>query len=274
MSEHDHDNEHEDGFTNLTAEIDEGVAVITLNRPTKMNALSSELLEELLDAVAAADHEAEIGALVITGSPETKRPAFAAGADIGEMAEMGVLELRAHARLGQAVFTMIEELSKPVIAAVNGFALGGGCELALACHLRYASDQASFGQPEIDLGLIPGFGGTQRLPRIVGRGRALEMLLTGSRIDAAEAYRIGLVNKVLPHDELMGSAMELAHGLAAKAPVAREFILDAVSRGTGLSVSDGQGVEADLFGMLAGTEDTREGLGAFLEKRTPTWNGR
>jgi enoyl-CoA hydratase len=239
-----------------------------------MNALSIGLLEELLDAVAAAGHEDEVGALVITGSPEAKRPAFAAGADIEELAEMDVLALRAHSRLGQAVFTMIEELTMPVIAAVNGFALGGGCELAMACHVRYASDKASFGQPEIDLGLIPGFGGTQRLPRIVGRGRALELLLTGARIDAAEALRIGLVNKVLPHEELMGAVMELARAIASKAPLAREFILDAVGRGGGLPVADGQGVEADLFGMLAGTEDTKEGLAAFIEKRKPTWIGR
>lgn len=271
MSEHE--NQDLPPFEKMLMTVVDGVAVITLNRPYKLNALSSALLEDLELAVKACGAP-EIGAVVITGSAEAKKPAFAAGADIGEMADMDMLALRRHGRMGQAVFNAIERLEKPVIAAINGFALGGGMELAMACHVRYASEDALMGQPEINLGLIPGFGGTQRLTRLVGRGRALEMLLTGDPVKAAEAERLGLVNRVYPADALMDEVMGIAKKMAAGAPIARACILEAVLRGEDVALEDGLRIESDLFGMQGGTEDTEEGLSAFLEKRKPEWKGR
>ncbi len=255
-------------------DVTESVATITLNRPEKLNALSAELLEELVDALVRVEESTEVGAVVITGSAATKRPAFAAGADIGEMAAMDAMALRRHARLGQTACNLIEGMPKPVVAAVNGFALGGGCELAMACHFRYAAKGALFGQPEINLGIIPGFGGTQRLVRIVGRGPAIEMLLGGDPIDADEALRLGLVNRVVEPAALIEAAMATARKLAAKAPVARSLILDAVTRGVELDLESAQALEADLFGLAGTTEDVREGMKAFLEKRPAAWKGR
>jgi len=260
-------------YKSIRVERRDAVQVVTLSRPAKFNALDSAMLDELRAAMCDADEDAGVGAVVLTGSPETKKPAFAAGADIGEMASMDVLALRAHARRGQRTLDAVEQSSKPVVAAVNGLALGGGCELALACHVRYASDKAVLGQPEINLGLITGFAGSQRLLRLVGRGPALEMLLTGDPVDAQEAWRLGLVNRVVEADGLMDASVGLAAKLAAKAPIARAFLLDVVTRGASLGFDQAQRLEAELFGMLAATADTREGLSAFLEKRSPDWKG-
>ena len=251
-----------------------GVGVLLVNRPARLNALDQEVLECLYAGLIEFEEDPAIGAIVISGAPGGKRPSFAAGADISQMAEMGGLELRSYSQLGQEAFAAIEGCSKPVIAAVNGFAFGGGCELAMACHIRYASDRAKMGQPEINLGIIPGFGGTQRLVRLVGRGRALELLLTGDPVDATEALRLGLVNRVLEEDALMPTVMELATRIASKAPVARELILDAVARGVDAPLETSLPMECDLFGIVGSTADVREGLTAFLEKREPKWQGR
>lgn len=261
-------------FENLQVSRKGAVLLVTLDRPRKYNALDSATLDELGRTFHEAGEDPDVGAVVLTGSPEARRPAFAAGADIQEMAGMDVLALRRYGRRGQEVLAAIEGLGRPVIAAVNGLALGGGCELALACHIRYASREASFGQPEINLGLITGFGGSQRLPRLVGRGPALEMLLTGDPVDAERARDLGLVNRVLEPDKLLDAALELGGNLASKAPVARELLLDVVNRGASMDFEQAQRLEADLFGMLASTADTKEGLAAFLEKRSPRWQGR
>ena len=267
------ENESATDFENILTDVQDGVLRVTLNRPSKFNALNCDTLEEILLAVVDAEDDPDIGAILITGSPETKKPAFAAGADIGEMADMDSLELRAFASEGQGIFMAIERLEKPVIAAVNGLALGGGCELAMACHIRIAAEGSQFGQPEINLGLVPGFGGTQRLSRLIGRGRSLEMLLSGDSIGADEALRIGLVNRVVPAEKLLETAHKLAVKLASKAPVARARILELVSRGADMDLQQAQQMEADIFGSLAATVDTREGLAAFLEKRKAEWTG-
>ena len=258
-------------FENLIVERDHGVLVITINRPDKLNALNHTTIAELDAAVDAAGQDADVRAVIITGAGEKS---FVAGADISELAVQTPGAGREHAHRGQSVFDRIERLGKPVIAAVNGFALGGGCELAMACTIRIAADTAKFGQPEINLGLIPGYAGSQRLPRLVGRGRALELLLTGSPISADEAYRIGLVNKVVPAAELMTAARALAQSLAAKAPVAARYILDAVARGLDMPFAEAQEYEATLFGLVFATDDMREGTKAFLEKRKPVFQGR
>lgn len=252
---------------------DDGVAVVTVNRPDKLNALDSAVLEELGDRFVALEAEDGVGCIVLTGSPEAKRPAFAAGADISEMKDMEPLELRAYSHLGQQTFDLIEGCPVPVIAAVNGFALGGGLELAMACTFRYAASSALMGQPEINLGLIPGFGGSQRLPRLVGRGRALELLLVGDPIGAEEAASIGLVNKVFDDEALMEETLAVAAKLASKAPVARSFILDVVGRGLEQDLERALTTEADLFGLIRTTDDVAEGLAAFVEKRKPEWRG-
>jgi enoyl-CoA hydratase len=260
-------------YENLLTErlADEAVLVITINRPAVLNALNAKTLDELGAAIDAARDDDGVRAIVITGAGEK---AFVAGADINELAVQSPVAGREHARKGQALFDRIERLGKPVIAAVNGFALGGGCELAMACTLRIAADTAKFGQPEINLGLLPGYAGTQRLPRLIGRGRALEMLLTAAQVTAEEAHRIGLVNRVVPAASLAAEARALAKTLAAKPPVVIRYILDAVSSGLDMSFADGQDYEATLFGLIATTEDMREGTRAFLEKRKPTFHGR
>ena len=252
-------------------ERDGPVLVLTINRPKVLNALNAQTLEALGRAIDAAREDAGVRAIVITGSGDRS---FVAGADINELAAQTPVDGREHARRGQALFDRLERLGKPVIAAINGFALGGGCELAMACTIRLASDTAKLGQPEINLGLIPGYAGSQRLPRLVGRGRALELLLAGNPIAADEAWRIGLVNKVVPAADLMNEARALAHALAAKAPVAVRYILEAVAGGLDMSFEDAQDYEATLFGLVATTEDMREGTRAFLEKRKPEFKGR
>ncbi len=258
-------------YENLLVERDEAVSIITINRPAVLNALNANVLAELGRALDEARDDDTVRAIIVTGAGEK---AFVAGADINELAVQTPVSGREHARRGQALFNRLERLGKPVIAAVNGFALGGGCELAMACTLRLAADTAKFGQPEINLGLIPGYGGTQRLPRLVGRGRALELLLTGAPIAADEAFRIGLVNRVVPAAQLMGEARALARALAAKPPVAARYILDAVTSGQDMSFADGLDYEATLFGLVATTEDMREGTRAFLDKRKPAFHGR
>ena len=257
-------------YENLLIERDGAVVIVTISRPDKLNALNARTVEELGQAMEEARIDDNVRAIVLTGAGEKS---FVAGADISELAVQTPVSGREHARSGQAVFDRIERLGKPVIAAVNGFALGGGCELAMACTLRLAADTAKFGQPEINLGLIPGYAGSQRLPRIVGRGQALELLLTGAQISADEAYRIGLVNKVVPAAQLMSEARGLAQTLASKAPIAVRYILDAVAGGLEMSFADAQTYEATLFGLIATTDDMREGTRAFLEKRKPAFKG-
>jgi len=259
------------GYENLIVERDDAVLIITINRPTVLNALNGQVLDELSDAINQARADDGVRALVLTGAGEK---AFVAGADIKELAVQTPVTGREHARKGQALFDRIERLGKPVIAAVNGFALGGGCELAMACTVRLAADTAKFGQPEINLGLLPGYAGSQRLPRLVGRGRALELLLTGAQITAEEAWRIGLVNRVVPAAQLGAEARTLARTLASKPAVAVRYILDAVASGLDMSFADAQDYEATLFGLVATTEDMREGTTAFIEKRKPTFQGR
>jgi enoyl-CoA hydratase len=246
-------------------------AVITLNRPDKLNALNGELLQTLATVLADVKADTAIHAVVITGSGDK---AFAAGADIRELHQQDSYGGRLFAEGGQHVFTMIERLGKPVIAAVNGFALGGGCELAMACHMRFASDHAQFGQPEINLGIIPGYGGTQRLPRLVGQAKALELILGGDRVNAQEALRIGLVNRVYPHAELFEQTEAFAAALAAKAPLALYACLEATQAAADTSLLEGQYVEASIFGRTCGTQDFKEGTQAFLEKRQALFSGR
>ena len=258
-------------YENLLIERDGAVLIVTINRPDKLNALNTQTVTELDRAMEAARTDAEVRVIILTGSGEKS---FVAGADINELAVQSPVNRREHARSGRAVFDRIERLGKPVIAAINGFALGGGCELAMACTLRIAADTAKLGQPEINLGLIPGYAGSQRLPRLVGRGRALELLLLGAPIPADEAWRIGLVNKVVPGARLMTETRALAQQLAAKAPIAVRYILDAVAGGLEMSFADAQTYEATLFGLIATTDDMREGTRAFLDKRKPTFRGQ
>ncbi|HOG45239.1 MAG TPA: enoyl-CoA hydratase-related protein [Anaerolineae bacterium] len=249
----------------------EGLATITINRPEVRNALTQALMEELGQAIDQAEADEEVRVLILTGAGER---AFVAGADIGEVGARDTLtELGANSRVRRGVFSRLEHLSRPSIAAVNGYALGGGCELALACTLRIAADTARFGQPEINLGIIPGLGGTQRLTRLVGKGRAMELILTGDLIDAQEAFRIGLVNKVVPAAQLMEEARALAKKLAAKPPLALRAAKDAVDYGADMSLAAALEFENRLFAILSGTADKAEGVAAFLEKRKPEWQG-
>jgi enoyl-CoA hydratase len=258
-------------YDNLLVEIDAAVAVVTVNRPQVLNALTAETTRELGAAIDALAADAAVRAIIITGAGER---AFVAGADIGVLKGYGAVEARDAAYLGQSTFDRIEECRKPVIAAINGFALGGGCELALACHIRLAADTAKIGLPEIDLGVIPGHGGTQRLPRLVGKGKALELICTGDHLSAEQAERIGLVNAVVPAAELMAAARALAGKLAAKPPIAMRYALEAVNQGVNASLKEGQAIEANLFGLLFSTADQSEGMDAFLNKRTAEWKGR
>ena len=258
-------------FDNLLIERDGAVAIVTFNRPKVLNALNSQTLTELAAAMASFKDDDGVRAIVITGAGEKS---FVAGADINELAALSPVAGKEHARHGQRIFDAIEQLGKPVIAAINGFALGGGCELAMACTLRIAADTAKFGQPEINLGLIPGYAGSQRLPRLVGKGVALEILLTGDMINAQRAYEIGLVNRVVPAAELVAEATKLAHLLAAKAPIAIRYILDAVHHGLDTPFAQGEDLETSLFGTIASSEDMREGTRAFLEKRKAVWQGK
>jgi enoyl-CoA hydratase len=256
--------------TTLLFELDTGVARITINRPDKLNALNTTVLAELGDAITRIETDATIRGVILTG---TGAKAFVAGADIAELSHQGPLDGRARAITGQVVFRRLERCGKPVIAAVNGFALGGGCELAMACHLRIASENARFGQPEVKLGIGPGYGGTVRLPRLVGRGRALELLLTGKMIDAQEAYRIGLVNLVVPQDRLLNESETLLRSILQNGPLALRACLEAVDIGLDMSLDEALLMEANHFGLLSSTADMREGMQAFIEKRAPVFKG-
>ena len=258
-------------FDNLLLERDGAVAVLSISRPRVLNALNTQTISELREAVLELKGDAAVRAVILTGAGEK---AFVAGADITELANVPAAQLKEYAERGQHVFDLIEHMGKPVLAAINGYALGGGCELAMACTLRVAADTAKLGQPEIDLGAIPGFGGTQRLMRLVGKGAALELLLTGRQITADEALRIGLVNRVVPAANLMSESKEMAQELAAKAPMAVRYILESVHRGCDASFDQAQSLEATLFGLVASTDDMREGTAAFLEKRKARFTGR
>jgi enoyl-CoA hydratase len=248
-----------------------GIAQITVNRPEKLNALSSAVIAELGDAFDRVASDAAIRALVLTGAGEK---AFVAGADINELSALSAYEMSVHAARGQQVFRKLETCRKPSVAAVNGFALGGGLELAMACTVRFAAENAKLGQPEVKLGLVPGYGGTQRLPRLVGRGRALELLLAGDPIPAVEAHRIGLVNAVVPQAELLGYCRTWLEKVLANAPLAIGLAMDAVDAGLEGGLEAGIRYEAAAFGIAAGTEDRREGTRAFLEKRKPAFAGK
>jgi enoyl-CoA hydratase len=258
-------------YRNILFDVSGGIARLTVNRPEKLNALNRETVQEIDSALAAFESEASAGALILTGSGPK---AFVAGADINELAKQTPQEGKDYSLYGQRALGRLTSSGKPTIAAINGFALGGGLELALACHLRIAAEGASLGLPEVTLGIIPGFGGTQRLPRLVGSGRALELILTGDRIDAAEAHRIGLVNKVVPAADLLARAEDLARTILSRGPVAVRFALDCVSRGAEMPLSEGLFLEAGLFGLLVTTDDMKEGTRAFLEKRKPSFRGR
>lgn len=258
-------------FENLLLDIREGIAFLTLNRPSVLNALNAATLRELNEAITTLRDDTAVRAVVLTGAGEK---AFAAGADIQELSQVDAGQGRELALRGQAVFRAIETCGKPVIACINGFALGGGCELALACHLRIAGDTARLGQPEVKLGLIPGYGGTQRLSRLVGKGVALQMILTGEMISAAEALRIGLVNEVVAPDQLLARAETIARTIAGMAPLAIRYSLEAVERGYDLPMEDALELEASLFGHVCGTADKAEGTAAFLARRPAAWKGK
>ena len=253
----------------LRVERADRITTITFNRPDKLNALNDATIAELDDAMQETLDDAQTGGLILTGAGR----AFVAGADIAELRAKSPAQAQALARRGQALFRRIETSPKPVIAAVNGFAVGGGCELAMACHVRVASDAAKFGQPEVKLGVVPGYGGTQRLTRLIGRGRALQLLLTGEIIDAAEAFRTGLVNRVVPAAELVDCAREMLTQMLANAPLALASVIDVVNRGQDASLDDALALEAEAFGALAATDDMREGTAAFVEKRAPKFRG-
>src|SRR5258706_2322336 len=257
-------------FETIGVERDAAVAVVTLNRPHVLNALNRTMLDELDRAMSELASDAAIRAVIVTGAGEK---AFVAGADIKELAAQTPISGREFALAGQRVLNHIETLGKPVIAAVNGFALGGGCELAMACTLRLAADTARLGQPEINLGIIPGYAGSQRLARLVGKGRAIELMLTRAPISAVEAERIGLVNRVVSAATLMTEARALAAQLAAKAPIATRYIIEAVNRGIEMPFAEASALEATLFGLTTATDDMREGTTAFLEKRKPVFKG-
>jgi len=247
------------------------IVTLTMNRPDKLNALNAALLQELEDALDDLVSNKTVHGLIVTGAGEK---AFVAGADIAELAKLDALSGRETARRGQRIFRKLELFPKPVIAAVNGFALGGGCELALACHVRLASENAAFGLPEVGLGVIPGYGGTQRLARHVGCGRAIEMTLSGARISAEEAYRIGLVNRVVPQAELNTTAHELLGTMLRNGPIAVRGALEAIQLGIEMPLEAGLALEANIFGVVCATEDMREGMAAFLEKRKPNFQDR
>jgi len=255
-------------MNNLLCEVKDNIALVTINRPKSLNALNPETLEELYACLKELADNAELVGVIITGAGEK---AFVAGADISVMQGYDALEGREMGRLGHRVMDAITALEKPVIAAVNGFALGGGCELALACDIRICSDNAKFGQPEVNLGVIPGFGGTQRLPRLVGSGHALELLLTGDMIGAEEACRIGLVNRVVAQDQLIDECMTVMQKISSKGPIAVKLCKEVVRSGMEMDIARACRYEADLFGVCFASEDQKEGMQAFLEKRKPVF---
>jgi enoyl-CoA hydratase len=256
---------------NLLFEIKDKIAYLTINRPKVLNALNWQTMQEIRGAFANVKDDASVGGVILTGAGEKS---FVAGADITELATKDPVGAKEFSITSQEILHFIEHFPKPVIAAVNGYCLGGGCELAMACHLRVASENARFGQPEVNLGIIPGNGGTQRLPRLVGKGRALELILTGNLIDAQEAYRIGLVNKVAPADKLISTAEEILKIIFTKGPVAVKLALEAVNHGMELTLDEGIQLEANLFGLCFSTADMKEGTKAFIEKRKAEFKGR
>jgi enoyl-CoA hydratase len=257
-------------YSHVELSVVDRVATLTVNRPDKLNALNAATIGELGEAIDEIRSRDDVGGAILTGAGR----AFVAGADISELAAQSPMQAKQRALRGQQIFRRFETSQKPVIAAVNGFALGGGCELAMACHVRIASDAAKFGQPEVKLGVCPGYGGTQRLPRLVGMGRALQLLMTGEMIDAAEAYRIGLANRVVPGAELLATADAMLRQMLANGPLALSSCIEAVVRGTEASIEDGLNLEANHFALLAGSQDMAEGTKAFLEKRAPAFVGR
>ena len=256
---------------NVLYEKRDGIAYVTINRPKVLNALNTPTWRDMRSAFEDARDDASIRGVILTGSGNK---AFVAGADISELAHVAAFEAEQSSRFGQEVLDVIENLGKPVVAAVNGFALGGGCETAMACTIRIAADSAKFGQPEVTLGLIPGGAGTQRLPRLVGKGRALQLILSGETISAQEAYRIGLVNEVVPVAELIPRAEAILKRIASNAPIAVKLALEATNKGLETSQSEGSSLEAAYFGLCAATEDKKEGTTAFLERRAPQFHGR
>lgn len=258
-------------FQTLLLDVRDGIAFLTVNRPDKLNALNDAVIADLDGAVSRIESDDAIKGVILTGAGPK---AFVAGADIGELSKQNQITGKARAMRGQAVFRRLERCGKPVVAAVNGFALGGGCELAMACHLRVASESAKFGQPEVKLGIGPGYGGTVRLPRLVGKGRALDLLLTARMVGAEEALQMGLVNRVVPADNLLAEAESLLRSILANGPLAVRLCIEAVDAGLEMSLDEALLLEANHFGLLASTEDMREGMGAFLEKRAPAFQGR
>ncbi len=258
-------------YENLLLEKKNGIAYVTVNRPAALNALNWKTMLEIQDLFLSMKDDGEVQGVILTGAGEKS---FVAGADISELAAKDAVAAKEFSADSAKILRLIEHFPKPVIAAVNGFCLGGGCELAMACHMRIASDRAKFGLPEVNLGLIPGNGGTQRLPRLVGKGRALQLILTGEIIDAEEAYRIGLANKVTPPDELLSAAESILQTIFTKGPVAVALGLEAVNHGLELTLDEGNQLESNLFGLCFSTEDMREGTQAFIEKRKPEFKGK
>jgi enoyl-CoA hydratase len=258
-------------YQTIKLEFNNKTAVVKINRPDKLNALNSNVMSELEHCFTELKKNNDVYVVILTGSGEK---AFVAGADISELNKLNMITSKEYAEKGQAVFNLIENMNKPVIAAVNGFALGGGCELALSCHIRLASENAKFGQPEVNLGLIPGYGGTQRLTRLINSGRAMELIITGDIIDAGEAFRLGLVNKVYPLADLLNKAYELADKIASKSQYAVKQAVKAVNICDEVSGSEGLNLEASLFSLCCGTDDFKEGTSAFLEKRKPSFKNK
>ena len=258
-------------FENLILERKNAIAYVTVNRPKVLNALNMATMEELRAAFHDIKNDPAVRVVILTGAGEK---AFIAGADIGELAEQDAVSGKEYTHRGQNVLNLIENLGKPVIACINGFALGGGCEIAMACTMRLASENAKLGQPEVKLGIIPGYGGTQRLPRLVGKGIAMQMVLAGEMIAAQEAHRIGLVNEVVPPAELIPRAQAIAAKIIANAPLAVQYAMEAVNKGMEMTLNEGLYLEALLFAVACSTEDKAEGTKAFLEKRAPVFKGK
>ena len=258
-------------YETLIISVEDRIATVTINRPDKLNALNAECKKELFSFFGELKNSPDVEIVIVTGAGEK---AFVAGTDIGELAILDSVTGKEYARAGQTVFDQIQHLGKPVIAAVNGYALGGGCELALACHIRIASENAKFGQPEVNLGIIPGYGGTQRLARTIGIAKSFEMILTGNQIDAQEALRLGLVTKVVPQKELISAAISIAKVIQGKGQLAVRMSLKAINASLEMPLSEGLNIEASLFGECCSTDDFKEGTKAFLEKRKPAFKGK
>src|SRR4051812_45188897 len=260
-----------ESYENIKTEIRGGTLYVTIDRPKVLNALNAQTVEEIGRAFWAARRDDAVKAVILSGSGDK---AFVAGADINELAQKTPITGKETSERGQEILSSIERFPKPVIAAINGFALGGGCELALACHIRIASEKAQLGLPEVTLGIIPGYGGTQRMARLLGKGKALELICTGDRIGAVEAEKIGLVNRVVPSDQLMTTCEEMAKKIISRGPLAVRASIEAVNNGLNMSFEEGQFLEATLFGLLCASDDTKEGMRAFLEKRAANFTGK